>query len=48
MKVFSSTSGSPAGLAKVCGAPGGIIARVPAGASYVCVPTVNRAVPETT
>jgi len=30
------------------GTPGGTITKVPAGASYVVVPTVNRAVPETT
>jgi hypothetical protein len=33
VNVLSRTSGSSPGLAKVCGAPGGIIARLPAGAS---------------
>ena len=48
MNVFTMTSGSSPGLAKVCGAPGGIIASVPAGASYVSAPIVNLAVPDTT
>lgn len=33
VKVLSSTVVAPVGLAKVCGAPGGIITSVPAGAS---------------
>ncbi len=48
VKEFSSTAGWSPGLAKVCGAPGGIITSVPAAASWVVSPTVKRAVPETT
>ncbi len=48
MKVFSRTVGSSPGLAKVWGAPGGTMTIVPAGASRTSVPTVNRAVPDTT
>ena len=48
VKVLSSTTGCSPGLAKVCGAPGGTITRVPGAASYEVSPTVNRAVPDTT
>jgi hypothetical protein len=46
--VLSRTAGSSPGLAKVWGAPGGTMTSEPAGASWTSVPTVNRAVPDTT
>ena len=48
MNVFSTTAGSSAGLAKLCGAPGGTITSVRAGASNQVSPLVNRTVPDTT
>ncbi len=48
VNVLTMTSGWSPGLANVCGAPGGTITSVPAGASCTASPTVNRAVPDTT
>jgi hypothetical protein len=48
VKVLSSTTGWSLRLANVCGAPGGTITMVPAGASYEVSPTVKVATPETT
>jgi hypothetical protein len=48
VNVFSTTAGSFPRLAKLCGAPGGTITSVRAGASNHLSPLVNRTVPDTT